>query len=274
MIKKHLLLSICGIVLLPMQAPAGLAVTDYLQILRNAQAAEREMIELILQGEQQFEQIQKLLRQIQQMDDYLERLGDPRNTSYLNDIQELLRFLESIGRGKTAGKIREGLKASELFQKRSGGVYPTIQEAIVIDGIKEGNIRADEFLPEVAARRTLDHSRRIQASTHHEREEVKQQLGQLIARSQTAKTSSELEKINTAISGLRIQLQLLDSEARQASRQVETNHYEHLVEARIARKARLQREREKIRVGTKKSANVFPMMNKPVLFRSLQQKNK
>ena len=265
-------LLLCATAMLPPSSPAGLAVVDYLQIARNAQAAEREMIELILHGEQQYEQIRKLLTQIQQMEDYLERLGNPKNTSHLEDLRGLLDFLQSIGHGKTADKIRRGMEATELFEKRNGDVYPTIQEAIVIDGKREGTIRADGFLPEIAARRTLDHSRRVQSATHREREAVKQKLARLLARSQTASTSSELEKTNAAIAGLRIQLQLLESEARQAGREVELNHYEHLVQERIARKARLQREREKMRVGTRKSARLFPMMNGPVLFRNLRQK--
>ena len=269
--KSYLIHLILAAVLMPsLPVKAGLAVVDYLQIARNTQAAEREMIELILQGEQQFEQIQQLLRQVQQMDDYLERLGDPKNTNYLRDLQRLLAFFESIGRGRTAFEIREGMEATELFRQRTGAVYPTIDELIIVDGEESGKIEAEEFIPEIAARRTLEHSREMQADTHWRREVVKQQLVKFLAQSQTAETASELHKINAAITGLRTELQIIDSEAEQAAREVQLNYHEQLVEERIARKVRLQREREKMRVGTEKSAEFFPMMDEPTLFGTLK----
>ena len=264
----HLILA--AVLTLSLPVKAGLAVVDYLQIARNTQAAEREMIELILQGEQQFEQIQQLLRQVQQMDDYLERLGDPKNTNYLRDLQRLLAFFESIGRGRTAFEIREGMEATELFRQRTGAVYPTIDELIIVDGEESGKIEAEEFIPEIAARRTLEHSREMQADTHWRREVVKQQLSKFLAQSQSARTASELHKISAAITGLRTELQIIDSEAAQAAREVQLNFHEQLVEERVARKVRLQREREKMRVGTQKSAELFPMMDKPTLFGTLK----
>jgi len=265
---KTILLLLCLLhcFLLAPATSAAMPVVDVGLIQTNLFNAKRDLAEQIIQGQRALEQIQHLRSQIEQVDDYLDRFGDPESIT-LEVFNEVVGFLKEIELAKTTTEIQEGMKEDEVFQTQDFSPYSEVSPNIVIDGEAVSQRDAKVFAPEVAARRAFAHYHSVQESVLQRRQELKAELERNLQQVKQATTSSEVQKLDIITRNLEAQLALVDRELQFASNEALIQFHRNQVEAQVQAKARLQEERARHRVAEQRNAQLYQLPNSPIYFK-------
>ena len=247
-------------------ASATISVIDINSIRTNLLNAKQALAEQVLHGKHQLEQIRHLVRQIEQADNYLKRLGDPKSVS-LSTFNEAVGFLNELDFSKSSEDIIEGLSGEEIFSATPHSPHKAITPEIIIDGRAVALRDTTVFTPEVAERRTHTHYRDVRASALRQRARIKKEIEATLGQLRAASTASEVAKLNTLLRALESNLAANDREVSFAANEVLTRHLENEMERRVQSKARVQREREALRLGTKNDLQFYRLPTTPLKFK-------
>ena len=245
---------------------AAISVVDVGLIQTNLFNAKRDLAEQILQGQRALEQIQHLRSQIEQVDDYLDRFGDPESIT-IEVFNEVVGFLKEIELAKTTAEIQKGATEDEVFQSQGSSPYSEVSTDIVVDGESVSSRDARVFAPEVAARRAFAHYHSVQESVLQRREKLKAELERNLQQVKQATTSSEVQKLDIITRNLEAQLALVDRELQFASNETLIQFHRNEVEAQVQAKAQVQEERARHRLAEQRNAQLYQFPNSPIYFK-------
>lgn len=246
---------------------AALPVTDAGLISTNLHNAKRDLLEQLLQGATQEQQLQQLLTQIRQVDDYLNRLGKLEDVTDLPGLRsEAEAFLKELELNLPSFEIVRDIDPEELFGKTNGSPYEGIEKDILIDGTKVAEVNGAVAKPEIAARRAVDHYQHIRSEVLKKRSLLKGELDLSMQQIRNATTSAEVEKLTAVINGLNTQLSATDSDLQFAANELTARYYENKIEEDIQRKVEIQKDRAALKSGMRKHVNLFKLPSEPVIF--------
>ena len=247
-------------------ARATLSVIDVNAIRVSLTNARRALAEQVLHGTRQLEQIQKAAHQIQLIDNYLERFGDPAKVS-LATFNEAIGLLNELNLNKSSQEIVKDIQGEEVFRATEGSSHRPISPEILIDGEAAGTRDPEIYTPQVAVRRSLAHYREVRSSALLQRKRIRTEIETTLRQLRAAATASEVAKLDALLRVLESQLAANDREIEFASGEVLTRFLESEVEAQVRAKARMQHERASLRVSTERDLQVYRLPTKPLRFR-------
>jgi len=242
---------------------AGIIVTDPTLIAVQRVSSERDYLEQLLHGISNESQVLRLAQQIKQFDDYLKRYGNPADIKKLNGSEVLDMLLKQKALSKTAHEILTAIKGAEAF--KYDPIYQRVTKQVTIDGKVVGKRAEERYLPEVAAKRSIENYRKIHTSTLSRRKQLKAAIASANHQLKLAKTGSEVQKISSVKSSLEAELTAIDSESNLAKNEVFVRWMENQVQESIEKKALVENERAKLRHGTLKDARTFKIDTEPLI---------
>ena len=245
-------------------ASAGLPVTDSGLIATNKANATRDYAEQLLHEVNQQAQILRLAKQIQQLDNYLERFGNPATVAELKGLDQLEDLLRLPQSNRRSDDLISDLDGAEVFENES--VYRSTPEEVVLDGETVGERDTQWYKPEAAANRSLEHYREVRSSVLQRREIIRAEIAQAMAQVRNAQTSSEVQKISVVMTGLKAELDAIDREMEFAASEATARMFQNEVQRKIERKAEVEASRAKLREGTRRDAETYRLVWPPVLF--------
>lgn len=244
----------------------GLPVVDITAIASQRLAAQRDLLEQILQETNQQTQIAKTLEQISQIDSYLKKFGDPERVKDLAGLDELLQQLEAPPGIETPLPKPEDPDAQEVFRSFDSKLTPKLEKDIIVDGKVEAERDSGIYLPEVAERRAHADYQKVRASVMARRIQLRQAIAANMSQLKQATTASEVQKASAVLVGLQTELQAIDHELEFASDEVAARALANATEQAIQQKAAVEQERAKLRAETRKEAAAFQLFTAPVYF--------
>jgi hypothetical protein len=244
----------------------GMPVIDAVAIANQKIAAHRAYLEQALQGVEQIEQTLKLTEQIRQLDSYLERFGDPSSIKDLEGFDELYRQLNAASVLKLPELNREDLHTDEVFRPLASNIGQNLQKEIIVDGKVEATRDGEIYAPEVAERRTQEDYQQVRASVLTRREVLRTSIAGTTKQIQQASTASEVQKLGLVLTGLQTELHATDRELDFAAKDMQARVLANATEREIMRKAAVEEERARLRVGIRKDAEIYKLFTTPIRF--------
>lgn len=244
----------------------GLPVVDVAAITAQRISAERDLLEQMLHEANQQTEILKLVEQIQQMDSYLARIGDPATIRKLQGFDELQRQLADLAALKITEVHMEDIEPDEVFRALPSGLTPKLEKDIVLDGKVVAARDAVSYAPEVAERRAQAEFRKVRVRVLERREKLRESISATSKQIQEATTTSEVQKLGLVLTGLQTELQAADRELEFAANDVQTGVLANATEREIARKAAVESGRAELRVSTEKEAANYRLFTTPIHF--------
>lgn len=223
--------------LLCLQLHAALPVVDAGNIHTQLIVAKRDLLEQVLQETNQQSQILHQIEQIRQVDQYLERFGDPSNVD-LELIQAALKLLEEVGLLKTGDEITENITRDDLESNQS--VYADIGPEIMVHGKALKPREIDPLKPDLAARKTYAYYDTVLSESLKRREVLQTELSDIYRQLKTANTDSEVQKLQVAATNIQSQLDLLHADVELAAQEAQIRQIRNESEQELARKAHAQ----------------------------------
>lgn len=242
----------------------AISVVDVGLIKTNLLNAKRDFAEQLVHGQRALQQIQHLRSQIEQVDRYLERFGDPRSIT-LDTFNDAVRFLNHSGILTSTSEILRDIRGDEVFQQRDS--TQPLSRQITIDGRNVEQRKTTVFEPEVAVQRSFTHYRDVQESVLSRREQLKTELERNLAKVNRATTASEVQKLGIITRNLEAQLALTDRELQLAANEALIQVQRNQVDSQILAKARVQDERARFRVAQRRNVQLYQFPSQPILFR-------
>ncbi|MBK1884417.1 hypothetical protein JIN85_18515 [Luteolibacter pohnpeiensis] len=235
-------------------------------IKTNLINAKRDLVEQILQGERQVMQYEQLVAQVRQIDQYLNRFGEPGAVS-LESIKDTVRFLHKLDPGKTTAEILGNVKAEDIFEAPVAPGYEKVASEIRVNGQVVGVRDPDVYTPEVASRLALAHYESVRNSVLEQRKELKSSLDSALIELRSATTASEVAKLDVVIRSLESQLASTGTDLQLAASAATLRMLENQTEERIEAKVAVENKREVLKVNTETELQVFRLPNRPLLFK-------
>lgn len=248
---------------------AALPVVDVGLIATSLHNAKKDLLEQLLQGDTQEDQLKQLHTQINQVDDFLARLGrleDVKDLPGFNKDAEA--FLKELERNLPSFEIIRDLDPEELFRAKSGSPYKPVDKNIIIGGEKAGEINGVAVKPELAARRAADHYERVRSEVLTKRSALKDELDASVRLIRDATTAAEVQKLTAIISAIQTQLAATDSDLRFASDELSARYFQNKIEEDIQQKVGVQTDRTALTTGMRKYLDLFKLPSKPALFKT------
>ena len=242
----------------------ALPVIDAASIASERLSAAKDNLEQILQEANQQTQIVHMLEQIEQIDTYLGRLGDPSAVSQLSGVEELITQL-SLSRG-AEGAAQSPPGDEEVFRSLDSVVNRSPDKVMRLDRNQEAERDGRRYLPEVAERHVLESFRAVRLTAMKQRDSLRKSLAESLGQLRAAKTSSEVDKLNVVISGLQAELDAVDREMEGAWISAQALVMENATEREIQRKAAIELDRATLHAGAKKDAELYGLFTEPVKF--------
>lgn len=255
---------LCSVIAQPLSA---LVVKDPFLIAVSLDNARRDLTNQILQEGNQRTQLLRMLDQIKQIDDFLDRLGDPEQITDLEGLDEMIEFLRKLEMNKPSEEIIRDVKGDEVHISKVGSMLEAVQREIVVDGEVVGQMDSTQFESEMAAGRTLEHYREVRSSVLEQRSEIKKELDAILHQLRAAKTQSEVQKLAVVSKSLEAQLAATDREMQFATNEVMTRFMERELNRDVQAKAHIQTERAALKSGTEKDLKLYQLIQKPVPFK-------
>ena len=255
---------------LPLTISSAIPVTDSLHIASNRLNAKKDLLEQLLQGATQEEQLANLHSQIQQIDDFLSRIGKLEDVHDLPGFDRVADdFLRELN--LPSWEILANLSVEELFKVGNGTLYGKVNKDIIIDGKKVGEISAEAVKPELASRRAFEQYETIRDEVIVQRAVLKGELDTAMLQLRAATTTAEVQKLTAIINALGAQIAATDSEMNFASQEVVARYYQNQVEHQIQEEVKEQQDMASFKTGFLKTLEAFSMPSEPALF---QPRNK
>ena len=259
---SFLLLSI----LLPLSSRAGMPVTDAALIASNERNNALDYALQIVQEANQQTQILRLVDQIQQVEDYLDRFGDPEELVAIGGVAALLTALETPNASRTSEAIVAEVSGRDALVEDGLGLYNPVGQSVRVDGVTAANRSADFYKPEDASTKAIEHYREVRQDVLTRRTELKAALRKTTAQLQHATTASEVQKLTGILIGLQTELGAVDRELDFAMHEALSRSLENSTAQERARKAQIEDERTKLRVSTAKDVESYRLMTGPIYF--------
>lgn len=257
---KFLLTTLTIIISLQSVVFATLSVVDVGLMRINLRNAVRDFGEQVLQEENQ-------QTMISQVDEYLEILGDPSKVN-LDQIEEILSFLNNLGISLKSEDVIRDLDESEIHRQRPGSVYQPVAKDIIVDGKKVGEIDSSVFRGEVAMGRSIEHYRSVRSVVLDERAAIEKEIAEALIRVERAETASEVQKLSVLITSLEAKLGATDREISMASDELVSRWAELQLEEKTKAKAKQQRDLAAVKVHTERNIVFFQLPSEPLKFKA------
>jgi len=242
---------------------AALQVVDVGSISAQWTTAKRDLLQQVLMEANQKTQIFRLVEQIQQIDAYLDRFGDPKKVN-LRTLKNLYDMVSNLPISKTTEELERLLRTDYLYIDQP--VYRTISPQIEVDGEVVAQRETDPFRPDLMARQSFSDYHELKEAAIAQRRQIDAQLQAALRELESASTSSEVQKIQAVITILNAQRAEITKEIHLAAVEASTRYYQNEVEARIARQAAHQERRAAYETGLRKNLTSFSLPSNPVLF--------
>lgn len=264
--KTFILTTIAPILLNLCAAAGGMPVVDAMAIASQRLAAQRDLIEQILQEANQQTQIARTLEQLSQFDGYLKKFGDPDAVRDLAGWEELHRQLDAKPVIKDPVLTPVDLEEDSVFRSMESKLAPKLEKEITVGGKVEALRDGGIYLPEVAERRTQEDYEKVRVSAMPRQEKLRQAIAGNLIQLKQAGTASEVQKLQAVLQGLQTELQAVTSEVATAAGDVQVRAQANATETAIQRKAMIEQERINLRVAARKEAATFKLFTNPVYF--------
>ena len=246
------------------QVQAAYPVIDVRAIYTEVVNSRRDLAQQITQVQNQRQQILQLTSQIAQLDDYLDRFGNPAQIQ-LQELKDLYQLVRELPVSKSSKELKRLLSDDILFVEQD--LYDPISKDIIVDGEIVTSRDASPYQPNLAARQGFMEYHQLQNEALDKREAIDRDLQVALRKLESASTASEVEKLAVVIGSLNAQRAEVSREIDLAASTAMTRHLQNQAEAEIARKARDQEQRVSLKVGMRKSLNTYRFPSGPTLFK-------
>lgn len=173
------------------------------------------------------EQIANQVRQIQQMEDRLKRMGNMADIKNVVGFPELSLDLNLPTRIRVwAGRVANG---RGIFGDTRGGVFRTIDDQFsdFDGGVIARDVEAYRPQQEIAAK--VDEFKEVQADVYARRDELKKAIARTTEALQAAETEAEEKKLEAILNAQYSQLAALDSEVALSAVEIQVRAAEKVV---------------------------------------------
>ncbi|MEO0510946.1 MAG: hypothetical protein AAF065_13935 [Verrucomicrobiota bacterium] len=245
------------------QVQAAYPVIDFRAIYTEIVNSRRDLAQQITQVQNQRQQILQLTSQIAQLDDYLDRFGNPAQIR-LQELKDLYQLVRELPVSKSSKELRRLLSDDILFIDQD--VYDPISKDITVDGEVVTARDTSVYKPDLAARQGFLEYHKLQNEALEKRNAIDRDLQVALRKLEGASTASEVEKLAVVISSLNAQRAEVSREIDLAASAAMTRHLQNQAETEIAQKARDQEQRATLKVGMRKSLNTYRFPSGPTLF--------
>lgn len=241
-------------------APAGLIVTDPTLIATNKVAHAKDLAESLIRKANQLKQIEHQLRQILQMDDLLERFGDPTAPVAPNELADLLERLSAEPLKRSSEEIDQGVDGQEVFDEG-------LSAHITLDGEARQARDPELYLEEARTKRGLEHYHAVQQAVLARRQQLSRAIASTITQLQAATSASEIDKLSTILAGQQNQLAATDKELDFASSEIQARALQQAHARQLRAKARFEEDRAAYHRASRQDAQFYRLMTTPTFFR-------
>ncbi len=167
---------------------------------------------MVQQVAKQGEQISNQVRQIQQFEDQLKRMGNMADIKAVVGFPELKLDLSLPTKIKTWANGLAGVNGSNLFGDSRGGIYRAVaNEFPDFDGAAVARDAAG-YKPAQEITSTVDNFKDVQNDVYARREELRKAIAKTSDALQAAETDAEEKKLQAVLSAQYSQLAAMDSE--------------------------------------------------------------
>lgn len=221
----------------------------------NLQQSVTNYAVLVEQIARQGEQIANQVRQIQQMDDRLKRMGNMADVTAVVGFPNLKVDMNLPTRIRIwAEQVADG---HAIFGDTRGGVFPAIENEFPdFDG---GMIaRAPEpYVPAQQITGKVDEFKEVQADVYERRAQLKRAIAQTSEALQAAETEAEEQKLEAILNAQYSQLAALDSEVALSAAEIQVRAAETAALEDAEREADSEARRKLARDEARKIVGVF-----------------
>ena len=266
--KKLIILFVIPLLLclLPTRsARAGLVVTDPTLIAINKAHHARDLAEQLLRKANQVQQIEQLIRQVTQLDDYLKRYGHPGISVADPELKKLIDLLKSEALSRSSEELFEGVDGVEVFasdEKLPGAIRPNV----IVDGTEITPRNPQVYREDAETKRTMDHYTTVRQQVLERRQSLRLSIASTIQQLQAAHTESEIRKLAAVLTALQTELAAIDQEVGFAASAVMTHELQIEANRRLRAKAQQEEDRVAHRTASRKDAAFYQLLTKPTFF--------
>lgn len=247
---------------------AHFSVTDSLHIKTTLSSSKKALLEQIIQGITQEEQLKGLYSQITQIDDFLTRLGKLEEVRDLPGFDEAAEaFVRRLELNLPTIEILKSLDLEDLFKQGESSPYEKIERDIIVDGKKVSEVEASAVKPQLAFRKTVENYERVRSSVLNRRSQLKGELEETMNLLRAATTKAEVDKLSAVVNALTAQIAATDSDMSFASQEVTTRYYLNKVEKEIQQEVQQQRDVASLKSRLRQSLEIFTVPSSPALFK-------
>lgn len=239
-------------------------VIDLRAIVTELKSARQDLQQQLRQVSNQRQQILHQVEQLRQVDDYLERFGDPGSVD-LDTLKGLYQLVRSLPVSPSTKELEHILSGDYLFVEQEA--YRQVTKDVIVDGQIVRARDTSVYKPELLARKSVEDYYDLKSEAGRQRDQIDSQLQQALGDLESATTDSEVQKIQITISTLSAQRAALTDEIALGASEASTRFIQNEVEARIARKARDQEQRANLETGMRQSMRLFRFPGKPTPFK-------
>ena len=247
---------------------AGLIVTDPTLIATNRTHQAKDLAEQLLRKAIQEKQLERLGEQIAQLEDYLERYGDPARPVGEKEFAELLRQLLAEALTKNPDELLDGVDGREVFEKSGDDLYRTPNPEIVLDGQKAGRRDPERYRKEAVSKRSYEQYRKARIAVQERRETLRKAIATTASQLQGVKTEAEQRKLTGLLIAQQTQLRVLDQEAGFAATEFLVQERRAEARRRLEAKLRAEKDRMRHRKAMKQDAEFYRLPTRPTFFRA------
>ena len=255
------------LILLFVSGLEAFVVKDPFLIAVSLENARQDLVAQAKRETNQRTQIEHLLNQVRQIDEFLDRLGDPEKIRDLEGLAEMWEFLQKLEINKDSEELLKEAKADKIFEPGEGALREAVEREIIIDGQVVAKTDERVFRTEMVVEQSLEHYREVRKEVLKQRSEIKKQWQKVLKQLESASTQSEVDKLQVIASSLEARLAATDREMQFATNEVQTRFMEQQVARDVEAKARVQRQRAAARYGTQEDLKLYQLIQEPVPFK-------
>lgn len=192
--------------------------------------------------ENQIRQIQLMKDEIEQMTDYMDRFGDPKEITKILGADWLISSLADHGVGVSLEDMRDAVVGDQAFFEDGGGIYKSIEDGFWTSSGQRvqrdpSAYKGVEMIQ--MAGRNFDVT---YANIKDRRQGIRSQMAETIAQLQADPTHVEGQKLLGVLIGQSAQLDAVDQEATFAVDQVLIQHVQNQADEQRQKRARLEEQ--------------------------------
>ena len=225
----------------------------------------KEVAQFVEMVNNQVEQITTLKSQLDQMNEYVDRFGDPESLLDITGVDDLVKSINQQGVGKTSETIRTDADGSSAIKYTASGLYKEISDKTDSDIAVE---RDPESYKEFAAvHEASDNFEKVYDDVQVRRTTLKENIAETSEALEASTTDAETQKLTGVLIAQSSELDSIEGELNAAAYQAILQDIENRnEEARQSQAAFEDHQADKKDAYTKMQTLLVPETDKPLSF--------